>query len=1226
LAFTVTDSDTVFTAYNTAFQVSGYYPGWWTGAEEIEMAEDAYESSPTPARQTIVSNACNQFISNHGSSWTVSGGNFNSFNDDISWAVIAFSRGYLITGSATFRNVAKSNWDAMYNRGWDTNFTGGGLWWNTDNLYKNAAVNGPAAIAACLLYNIYGDSSYLTKAQAIYAWERRVLLNTGTGSIADGINYPNTTTSGGPLTYNQGTFIGAANFLYRATGLPSYYQDAILVGKYTQKSMCSAAGIMPEYSSGTDLSGFNGIFARWMARFAKDQNVWPAFGPWLTTNANAAWNLRNANNLCWQKWATPLGTNVPGDWGCSAAVVVMQVSDPSPADALQMTPGNGFTAVAQRTLAPGAVSVNLVLTNTSASDFNWSLANTSAWLNVSSASGTLVAGGPATNVLVSLVASATTNLSAGRYYTSILFTNLSDGFVQKRLFELIVSAGNAPIAMTGYNASAIAPSSATSATPGTGAFDIPNNYSLYQAGLNGGTRGLPPDTAFTSQLDGTSVFQFSYGSTNTLILGYTYPNSATLTLAAPQAYNSITLLACSANASGTVGTFVLNFTNGTHSQTFTFNGQDWFATSTGAGITGFGRLKLGGTFGAEDNGANNPNLYQTTVNLAALGINQPIASITFTKPSGAGAQQTTGIFAISGTVMAAAPAIAVQPQSVANTQPAQGATFTAVATGSAPLGYQWYFSATGSPGSFASLTDQTNTSLQLSPALQTTDAGSYVIVVTNAYGAVTSSIATLRAPVIVQQPTPTNVSIFAGATTNLSVIANAASPVNYFWRLNGNVIPTATNPTLPLPNLQVTNSGNYTVVVSNAFGAVTSSIALLTVAPTPSYPLGQAIVADHPLGYWRLDETSGTVAHDYVAGNNGIYSKVLLGQPGDKLVGTNKAARFGFLATTDSCVSNVPIDFATTGNAVFSVEVWANGGAQTTDAGLITKGYGSGGEQFNLDCGGGGHAFRFFVRDAGGGVHAATSSVVPNSQWHHLVGVCDQINGHVYLYVDGVNVASSTIAVNTGLLSSSLPVTIGARQSGPATANDFQFIGYLEEVAIYKSALNASQVTAHYVAATNRAPTFVSNPFAAPDANAGQSYAQTLAPLASDPNGDTTTFAKVSGPAWLGVSANGFLGGTPASSDTGTNIFVVSVTDPGGLSSSATMNLSVVAAPPIVVSAFLDGTNLMLNWSGGIAPYQVQQATDLGNLVWENLGAPGNANNMSVPATNGAAFYRVQGQ
>src|SRR5437660_7193974 len=168
-AFTTNDAVTIFDAYNAAFLAGGYYPGWWTGAEEIEMAEDAYDNSPTPARQTIVANACNQFVSHHTSLWT-SGSGFNNFNDDICWAVIAFARGYLITGNTTFRNIAKSNYDGMFSRAWDTNFTGGGLWWNTDNTYKNAAVNGPATVAACLLFGIYGDSSYLSKAQSIYAW------------------------------------------------------------------------------------------------------------------------------------------------------------------------------------------------------------------------------------------------------------------------------------------------------------------------------------------------------------------------------------------------------------------------------------------------------------------------------------------------------------------------------------------------------------------------------------------------------------------------------------------------------------------------------------------------------------------------------------------------------------------------------------------------------------------------------------------------------------------------------------------------------------------------------------------------------------------------------------------------------------------------------------------------------------------------------------------------
>ena len=68
-AFTTNDAATSFPAYNNAFLVVGYYPGWWTGAEEIEMAEDAYENLPTPARQTILANACNQFSSHHTTNW-----------------------------------------------------------------------------------------------------------------------------------------------------------------------------------------------------------------------------------------------------------------------------------------------------------------------------------------------------------------------------------------------------------------------------------------------------------------------------------------------------------------------------------------------------------------------------------------------------------------------------------------------------------------------------------------------------------------------------------------------------------------------------------------------------------------------------------------------------------------------------------------------------------------------------------------------------------------------------------------------------------------------------------------------------------------------------------------------------------------------------------------------------------------------------------------------------
>ncbi len=1129
-AFTANDAATIFNAYNNAFLVGGYYPGWWTGAEEIEMAEDAYDNSPTPVRQTIVANACNQFISHQGASWS-----YNEYNDDISWAVIALARGYLITGNPNFREVAKANWDAMYRRAWDTNFAGGGLWWRTDNQYKNAAVNGPATIAACLLHQICGDDSYLDKAQAIYAWERRALFQTNSGAIYDGLNLDNTYNTWAS-TYNQGTFIGAANFLQQATGLPAYSQDAILAANYTRNNIASA-GILPEYPSNSDLSGFTGIFARWMARFAKDQNLWPTFGPWLTLNANAAWSVRNSSNLAWQKWktATPATPNSEvGDWGCSASVVILQVADPSPADALQISPTAGFTAVAQRSLPPQPTDTSLMLTNTGTGLLNWSLASTATWLSVSTTSGALPASGQ-TNVTVSLIPSAIIHLPSGRYAAGVWVTNLTSGASFRRRFTLVVSGGNIPLAASGYNARILAPNTASAGVPRATPFDLPNNYCFYQAGLNNSSRGLPPDGTFTSQWDKTTVFQFQpYGSTNALVLGGTYPGSATLTLAAPRVYNSISLLACSANGGGS-GTGVLHFTDGT-SRGFSFIAQDWFNTTANVAIQAYGRLKLGASFGAEDNGPVNPNLYQTTLNLAALGLTQPLASITFVKPAGAGAQQTTGIFAISGS-------------------------------------------------------------------------------------------AAYQEPVITQQPGPTNLYRFSGSSLTWTVTADAALPVIYSWQRDGTSIPTATSASLSLTNLQTAQSGNYAVVVSNSFGAVTSSIVALAVVPAPAYPFGQAVLADGALGYWQLNETSGNVAHDYLTGNHGRYTPtVLLGQPGYNWLDTHKSARFGALAASGSCVTNIAVDFATSGNAAFSVEAWVNGGAQTTDAGLVTKGYGSGGEQFNLDCGGGNHGFRFFVRDASGGARVAGSSIVPNNQWHHLVGVCDQVNGLVRLYVDGVNVAQTTITPNSGILSSAAPVSIGSRQAGFGTAYNNQFVGSLEEVAIYGYALSPAQVQAHYQTATNRPPGFPENPFTVADANVGQSYSGTLVTHASDPNGDPVSFAKNSGPTWLNVTANGGLSGTPIAADAGLNTFVVRATDASGLFSAATMNLEVLAAPAIATRVEWQGNRLLLSWTGGLPPYQVQHATNLANPVWQNLGAPVNTNNWLLSPTNVTEFFRVFGQ
>src|SRR5216684_4579343 len=121
----------------------------------------------------MIVNLLDGFGKNNGTNWSS-----NIYNDDCMWACIAFARGYLDTGNTGFRDIARANFDMVYARGWDATF-GGGLWWNTDNLYKNAAVNGPASIAAYLLYQSLGDSNYLAKATNVYNWERSNLFVAG---------------------------------------------------------------------------------------------------------------------------------------------------------------------------------------------------------------------------------------------------------------------------------------------------------------------------------------------------------------------------------------------------------------------------------------------------------------------------------------------------------------------------------------------------------------------------------------------------------------------------------------------------------------------------------------------------------------------------------------------------------------------------------------------------------------------------------------------------------------------------------------------------------------------------------------------------------------------------------------------------------------------------------------------------------------------------------------
>jgi len=97
-------------------------------------------------------------------------------------------------------------------------------------------------------------------------------------------------------------------------------------------------------------------------------------------------------------------------------------------------------------------------------------------------------------------------------------------------------------------------------------------------------------------------------------------------------------------------------------------------------------------------------------------------------------------------------------------------------------------------------------------------------------------------------------------------------------------------------------------------------------------------------------------------------------------------------------------------------------------------------------------------------------------------------------------------------------------------------------------------------------PVWTINPIAGSNAITNASYAGTLAGLATDPDpGDSVSYSKVSGPAWLTVAVDGTLSGTPGAGDVGTNSFVVRVTDSVGMSNDATLLISVTTDPGVPV-------------------------------------------------------------
>lgn len=299
LAVTAEEAEQATQAFNkTYWNASGKYfykrdnqsgvLDFWLTAHAWETIMDAYlrtGKTSVQYRQQI-KDVYDGFIKQHGTDWTQ-----NDYNDDIAWWIIACTRAYEITGETRYLTQAKAQFDWVY--GTQRDLVNGGIWWkNNEHREKNSCVVQPMIISAANLARDLNDPSYRAKAESLYAWQRKTLVDAGTGKVYDNIKTDGSRSSYSS-TYNQGTWIGSAVLL-------GHLDDARKAADWTKANMCNSAGVFRESGQG-DVGGFKLIGSRYITGLSRLPGQ-QAYAAWMDANATRVWENRRADGVMGYDW------------------------------------------------------------------------------------------------------------------------------------------------------------------------------------------------------------------------------------------------------------------------------------------------------------------------------------------------------------------------------------------------------------------------------------------------------------------------------------------------------------------------------------------------------------------------------------------------------------------------------------------------------------------------------------------------------------------------------------------------------------------------------------------------------------------------------------------------------------------------------------------------------------------------------------------------------------
>jgi hypothetical protein len=353
---------------------------------------------------------------------------------------------------------------------------------------------------------------------------------------------------------------------------------------------------------------------------------------------------------------------------------------------------------------------------------------------------------------------------------------------------------------------------------------------------------------------------------------------------------------------------------------------------------------------------------------------------------------------------------------------------------------------------------------------------------------------TLRSPInaiqIVPRATPLPAildpvfpsTVFAGGKAVFRATVAGQTPFTFRWQKNGanmsdggNISGSSTS-TLVISNVSNTDQAPYNVIVSNAIGSVTSSVATLTVTtPTPgSY--AEKVFTNNPVAYWRLNEggdpsTNYTSASDYVGGFTGAYQ--FRAQNGfNGVVGPQPSAGYpGFesgntaLQTGTTAAGNLAHSWVTgpplqlkTNFATFVAWIYPTAANEPGSAGIIWSR--NGGDTGGLDYQNANH-LGYTWNGQGGTFNFGTGPIVPSNIWSLVAAVITPSNATLYCYNTNGQFSATNVFTNAPQAFNGL-TQIGDDPSSLTTPQNRAFIGLIDEAAVFNYALSGTQINDFY--------------------------------------------------------------------------------------------------------------------------------------------------------------------